>query len=250
MSSLCASPRYIGNRTLENRCYGVLMRRDDHLYFMLNAGLGIIKIGISNDVDSRRVQLEHACGVTLDVLRIVDGGADYEQDVHDAFGPCRLRGEWFAPTPELLELAYGDEKIETFLNRHRGAIIEYRAARDEMKARQLEHERARAREERDRVKRLREKEKALKAKREAAAKLAKEKAAQERREWHEAERERHRETQRKLLAESLGLPVNEAARVAKDRREAVAQRARNSTLLGLRRTEIIDSIDTRRKASQ
>lgn len=224
------------------------MRRDDHLYFILNAGLGIIKIGISNDVEARRIQLEHACGVPLDILRVVDGGSKFEEDLHDAFGPTRLRGEWFAPSDELLELAHGDADIQAFLESKRRVIAEFRLARDAVKAMQLEHERSAARDEKERLAKLREHERALKAKRLAAAKRAQAKVERERKERRAAERERHKEVQRQLLADTLGLPVAEAARVAKDRREVVAQRARNSSLLGLRRPEIIPSIDLKRGA--
>lgn len=226
------------------------MRRDDHLYFMLNPSLGIVKIGISNDVETRRMQLEHAVGVALDVLRVVNGGCRYEEDLHDAFGPTRLLGEWFAPTAELLELANSDADIQTFLESKRQAIAEFRRAREAVRAMRLEHERAAAREEKARLAKLREHEKALKAKRLAAAKRAQEKAEEERRERQAAERERHKEVQRQLLAETLGLPVNEAARVAKERREVVAQRARNSSLLGLRRTEVFESLDLKRSGKQ
>lgn len=87
------------------------------LYFLLNPALGIIKIGIARNVGKRRIALEQACGVPLVVLRVVPGGALFEKDLHNAFAPQRLRGEWFAPSEALLELANGTEPIHMFLMR-------------------------------------------------------------------------------------------------------------------------------------
>lgn len=225
------------------------MRRDD-LYFMLNPALGIIKIGIAGDVEARRVTLEHGCGVPLDVLRVVRGGGGYETDLHDAFGPSRLRGEWFAPTDELFELATGTADVEAFIRSKREMILEYRAACEEAKARRIAAQREASQKERDAAERLAAKEKAIREKRVAKALRAKEREAEKRREQQSADRERAKIEMQNRLAAETGLPVADAMRIAKDRREAVAQRFRNSSLLGLRRPEVIASLDLKRSARQ
>lgn len=110
------------------------MAERDDLYFILNPALGIIKIGISNDVEQRRESLEHASGCWLQVLRVVEGAEDYEQDLHDAFWESRLIGEWFEPSPELLGLATTDAPVHEFVAGHRTMIANHRKARTERKA--------------------------------------------------------------------------------------------------------------------
>lgn len=99
------------------------------LYFILNPSLGIIKIGIADSVAARLKNLECACGVPLELMRVVKGGAEHEQNLHLAFDATRLKGEWFAPSAELLALADGTEEVAGFLRRHADAIAAVRARR-------------------------------------------------------------------------------------------------------------------------
>jgi hypothetical protein len=85
------------------------------LYFIRNPYLDLIKIGIADDVTQRLWSLECACGVPLDLLRVVKAGAPYEPHLHDAFRETRLFGEWFRPTPELLRLIERPVEILEFL---------------------------------------------------------------------------------------------------------------------------------------
>jgi hypothetical protein len=94
------------------------------LYFVLNPMLGLIKIGISDNVDRRVCGLESGCGVPLILLRIMRNGSLHETNLHFAFAASRLYGEWFAPTDDLLGLAYGDEGIPEFLERKIESVLD------------------------------------------------------------------------------------------------------------------------------
>lgn len=98
-------------------------KRPNHLYFIRNPVLGIIKIGVTDDLEARRRTLERACGVRLEVLRVVSNSLWLEQDLHKAFASSRLLGEWFTATPELLSLATADRSdaidILTYLGQWR-----------------------------------------------------------------------------------------------------------------------------------
>jgi hypothetical protein len=74
------------------------------LYFILNPMVGIIKIGIARDVMQRLNSLEMGGGVSLELLRVVPGAEHYERDLHLALDAYRLRGEWFAPSEEMMAL--------------------------------------------------------------------------------------------------------------------------------------------------
>jgi hypothetical protein len=75
------------------------------LYFIYNPYTGLVKIGISNNVQARIASLERAAGVRLELLSFVDDAAAFELELHDAFYASRAVGEWFEPTEELLLLA-------------------------------------------------------------------------------------------------------------------------------------------------
>jgi hypothetical protein len=104
------------------------------LYFILNPMVGIIKIGIARDVMQRLNSLEMGGGVSLELLRVVPGAEHYERDLHLALDAYRLRGEWFAPSEEMMALIDGDEPIASFLarvaDRIAGIVAVKRAAVD------------------------------------------------------------------------------------------------------------------------
>lgn len=204
-----------------------------HLYFIANPALGIIKIGVSQDVKARRKTLELQCGVRLDVLRVVEHGAHFEQLLHEALYETRLLGEWFEPSSELLSVIAGDESIERFLERVHPVVAqrkvesdarlaEERAARAAEKAELKRLEAAHAK-ERERVKR----ERAARREERQAAKAARAAERMEalRRQWNEGN------------AEVITVRADDAA-AARDRRERLllTQRGRNAALLGLGKT--------------
>lgn len=220
------------------------MKHDD-LYFMLNAALGIIKIGIAGDVEARRQTLECGCGVPLRILRVVKGGSRYEKDLHDAFGRSRLLGEWFEPTDELWTLANGDTDIAGFIKERAEATAAFVREREAAKeARRLDQAEA-SRAHREEVARLKVEEERLKRERAEATKKAREAAERKRRERLDLERqEREAETAARLERDVLKLRQSDEAMAAAARRAWIAQRARNAALLGVNPYETQQSTAT------
>ena len=63
---------------------------------------GLIKIGYSTFVAARVQDLARVHG-TIHMLAVIAGGVGVEKGHHAAFGSCRVIGEWFAPSPALLD---------------------------------------------------------------------------------------------------------------------------------------------------
>lgn len=72
------------------------------VYFIRAGESGPVKIGCSRNPEARRKQLQSAHAARLVVLAIEPGGEEREQQLHREWAECRLEGEWFAPTHELL----------------------------------------------------------------------------------------------------------------------------------------------------
>ena len=104
------------------------------LYFIANPALGTIKIGVTQNLAARLRSLEHACGVPLELLKLVAGGGHHEFDLHEALAPSRLIGEWFTPTPDLLAIVHDEESIDAFIKRSAVAVMERRVAAGTAKA--------------------------------------------------------------------------------------------------------------------
>lgn len=81
-----------------------MVTQDKRLYFMQRGGpSGPIKIGISSNVFFRLRAIQHACAEPVSLLAAVPQTVDVnERALHKKFFECRKKGEWFAPTPELL----------------------------------------------------------------------------------------------------------------------------------------------------
>lgn len=210
-----------------------------NLYFILNPALGIIKIGISTDVEARRCSLEHACGVSLALLGVLEGGGHFEDRLHLIFGDTRLLGEWFLPSEELLALAAKPLSVPAFVaaNGDRAAAWEQEIERraDQRKAARMEASAA----ERAEEERLRLKARELEAKREDAK--AKRAAAEDRKRL-EQEEERRRQVEAARVAWTTRNPeLVERVRggkefdLAEERRALIAssQRARNAATVGV-----------------
>jgi hypothetical protein len=69
------------------------------VYFL--AGAGLIKIGVSTNVQSRVRSIRNASPVSIDLLGTVPGGTLGESFLHVSFAHLRRHGEWFEDTPEL-----------------------------------------------------------------------------------------------------------------------------------------------------
>jgi hypothetical protein len=80
------------------------------LYFLKDEG-GSIKIGISNDVIKRILDLTTAMKQRIDIVKVINNGGKYERVLHRQFEHIRQQREkkvdgyteWFDPTEELME---------------------------------------------------------------------------------------------------------------------------------------------------
>lgn len=76
-----------------------------HVYFIQAMGGGPIKIGSAADVTGRLQMLQTGSPVRLQVLAVIPGADECgEFALHAQFAESRLHGEWFQPTPELLDV--------------------------------------------------------------------------------------------------------------------------------------------------
>lgn len=78
------------------------MRRVDFVYFIQAGEDGPIKIGRTNDVPGRLAGLQVGNHVPLRLLVATERAA--ESDLHALFEPYHIRGEWFSPCVELLDV--------------------------------------------------------------------------------------------------------------------------------------------------
>jgi len=74
-------------------------RGKSYVYF-IRSNLGI-KIGYATNLYDRMSSIQSANPGKIELLGIIPGGAQTEQEIHDLFYKFRLRGEWFLECPEL-----------------------------------------------------------------------------------------------------------------------------------------------------
>ena len=77
------------------------------VYFIRSGTCGPVKIGTALDVESRRRTLQTGNPERLTVIRTEPGDATRERELHERFASCRIAGEWFAPTADLLAYISG-----------------------------------------------------------------------------------------------------------------------------------------------
>ena len=78
------------------------------VYFIQAGEDGPIKIGFAKSVvgiKKRLAGFQTCHAQTLHLLGYVEGSRDEEAEYHALFASSRLRGEWFSPTPHLLQVA-------------------------------------------------------------------------------------------------------------------------------------------------
>jgi hypothetical protein len=74
------------------------------IYFLQSSSGGPIKIGYSQDVETRIGQLEADFGRPLALLRVMPGGRDEEKAIHGRFAHLRLgQTEQFRPASDLMD---------------------------------------------------------------------------------------------------------------------------------------------------
>ncbi|MFA4971412.1 MAG: GIY-YIG nuclease family protein [bacterium] len=75
------------------------------VYFMQIPGGGPIKIGTTTGTaKSRQNEIQTGCPWELNVVGVIAGGVETEHKFHRVFAHYRIRGEWFAPGPEIIAL--------------------------------------------------------------------------------------------------------------------------------------------------
>lgn len=72
------------------------------VYFLRAEHSGNIKIGCTGNLERRLATLAGASSEPVAVIGTVAGGTALEAHLHDLFAASRLRGEWFAATPDLV----------------------------------------------------------------------------------------------------------------------------------------------------
>lgn len=74
------------------------------VYFIQSGHDGPVKIGISSRPGKRFEDLQVANPNELRLLGLMFGGRTMEMALHKRFATARLRGEWFSPVPDLMQL--------------------------------------------------------------------------------------------------------------------------------------------------
>jgi len=74
---------------------------EGRIYFISDEA-GPIKIGFSEKLKSRLAVLQIGSPCDLSVLASIKGTIADERDLHKRFSHCRIRGEWFARSPDLM----------------------------------------------------------------------------------------------------------------------------------------------------
>lgn len=72
------------------------------IYFIQAGDGGPIKIGFSADPEKRLVKVQSDNAAECQLLGILPGGEAEELALHARLAGARIRGEWFAATPEVL----------------------------------------------------------------------------------------------------------------------------------------------------
>lgn len=75
---------------------------DARVYFV-RAADGRIKIGVTRNLRRRLAQLQMFSAAPLELMGSIAGGYAVEGSVHRLFAESAVGGEWFAPSPRLLE---------------------------------------------------------------------------------------------------------------------------------------------------
>ena len=81
--------------------YGIVQ---DYIYFVQGESGGAIKIGTTLNPVTRMQSLQTGFPEELKLLAVIPGDAERERKIHEYFGKFRLKGEWFKPEAELINM--------------------------------------------------------------------------------------------------------------------------------------------------
>lgn len=71
------------------------------VYFLENSTQGLLKVGVSLDVQRRLREIQRDGVGEIHLLGDIPGGFTIERVLHELFGDWRVHGEWFTFTPEI-----------------------------------------------------------------------------------------------------------------------------------------------------
>ena len=98
---------------LESILYTILYYNDNKDLYFFYSDTGLIKIGVSGDVDRRVTQVSRLVKSKLKIAKILKGCSQYEKSLHKIFSdiniPYMNQTEWFHPTTELISFI---EKVD------------------------------------------------------------------------------------------------------------------------------------------
>jgi hypothetical protein len=89
------------------------------VYILKNLMTEYIKIGVTNNIDRRRAQLETASGCDIEVVflaPLADNSRCVEHELHEEFKEYRLRGEWFNVDPHKVIIALRQKDLVIYPN--------------------------------------------------------------------------------------------------------------------------------------
>lgn len=95
------SPRQYERQTRKARTRELNRKAGPVVYF-IGGESGPIKIGISGGPNSRLAALQIGSPIPLRIMATISGDLEMELAYHTRFASCRLHGEWFERTPELM----------------------------------------------------------------------------------------------------------------------------------------------------
>jgi hypothetical protein len=74
------------------------------VYFAQCGVGGPVKIGFTNNIERRISTLQSGCPIPLRVIGVIVRAGEIDESIlHDHFEDCRMHGEWFWPSPGLLD---------------------------------------------------------------------------------------------------------------------------------------------------
>jgi hypothetical protein len=108
------------------------------IYFTQDLERHHIKIGFTagDDAEVRRQALQTGNPSQLVVLFTMDGTRQDETNLHERFSASRECGEWFRPTPDLLQFIIREADLRGYASGQQAALEEVRALRDAQVARE------------------------------------------------------------------------------------------------------------------